>query len=41
MPHDIGEAQSADTTSAKSQHVLTADKFDLSQLQADPHKKPK
>jgi len=41
VPHDIGEAQSADTTTAKSQHVLTADKFDLSQLQADPHKKPK
>jgi hypothetical protein len=39
VPHDIGEAQSADTTPAKSQHVLTADKFDLSQLQADPHKK--
>ena len=39
VPHDIGEAQSADTTTAKSQHVLTADKFDLVRLQADPHKK--
>jgi hypothetical protein len=41
VPHDIGEAQAADTTTAKSQHVLTADKLDLSQLQTDPHKKNK
>jgi len=41
VPHDIGEAQSADTATAKSQHELTADKFDLAQLQADPRKKNK
>lgn len=41
VPHDIGEAQSADTTKARSSHVLTADKFDLGQLQADPRKKNK
>jgi hypothetical protein len=41
MPHDIGEAQSADETTGKSEHVLTADKLDLSQLQADPRKKKK
>ncbi len=41
VPHDIGEAQSADATTAKSQHVLTADNFDLLELQADPHKKTK
>jgi hypothetical protein len=39
VPHDIGETQSADTSTAKSQHVLAADKFDVLQLQADPHKK--
>ena len=39
VPHDIGEAQSADTSTAKSQHVVAADKLDFSQLQADPHKK--
>jgi hypothetical protein len=39
VPHDIGEAQSADTSTAKSQHVLAADKLDFSQLQAEPHKK--
>lgn len=32
--HDIGEAQSANTTSAKSQHVLDVAKLDLAQLQA-------
>ena len=41
MPHDIGEAQSADTTAAKSRDVVTADKLDVVQLQADPHKKNK
>jgi len=41
VPHDIGEIQSADTATMKSQHVLTADQLDLQQLQADPHKKKK
>jgi len=41
VPHDIGEAQSADTTMAKARDVLTVDKLDLVQLQADPHQKKK
>ena len=41
VPHDVGEMQSADTTTAKSDHVLTADKLDLARLQADPHAKKK
>jgi len=39
VPHDVGEMQSADTTAAKSDHVLTADKLDLARLQADPRAK--
>lgn len=41
VPHDVGELQSADTTAAKSDHVLPADKLDLAQLQADPHERKK
>jgi hypothetical protein len=41
VPHDVGEAQSADTTPAKSQDVLDVAKLDLAQLQADPHVKKK
>jgi hypothetical protein len=41
IPHDVGEAQSADATNAKAQHVQTADKVDLALLQADPHTKKK
>ena len=41
VPHDVGEMQSADTTTEKSDHVLTADKLDLAQLQADPQERKK
>jgi hypothetical protein len=41
VPHDVGEAQSADTTSAKSRNVLDLAKLDLAQLQADPQAKKK
>jgi len=35
-PHDIGEAQSADTSPAKSDHVQDIAKLDLAKLQAEP-----
>lgn len=41
VPHDVGEAQSADTTSAKSRNVQDVAKLDLVQLQSDPQAKKK
>jgi hypothetical protein len=39
VPHDVGELQSAETSTSKSEHVLAADKLNMSELQADPHVK--
>jgi len=36
VPHDVGEAQSAETTPAKSHDVVDIAKVDLTQLQSDP-----
>ena len=41
VPHDVGEAQAADTTPAKSQDVQDVAKLDLAKLQADPHSRKK
>ena len=38
-PHDIGEAQSADTVSSKSRNVADVTKLDLTDLQADQKQK--
>jgi hypothetical protein len=39
VPHDVGEAQSADTTQAKSRNVQDTTKLDLTQLRWDPREK--
>jgi hypothetical protein len=39
VPHDVGEAQSKETTSAKARNVQDTTKLDLSQLVADPRVK--
>jgi hypothetical protein len=36
VPHDVGEAQSAETTSAKSRDVQDSSKLDLTQLLSNP-----
>ena len=39
VPHDVGEAQSAETTQAKSHEVVDIAKLDLTQLHSDPQVK--
>ncbi len=39
VPHDVGEAQSAETTQAKSHDVVDIAKLDLTQLHSDPQVK--
>jgi len=39
VPHDVGEAQSAETTPAKTRNVQDTTKLDLTQLLSDPHVK--
>jgi hypothetical protein len=39
VPHDVGEAQSAETSSAKSRNVQDPSKLDLALLQSDPRMK--
>ena len=39
VPHDVGEAQSAETTPAKSRSVVDVAKLDLAQLHSDPQLK--